>query len=1096
MKSKLWRLWIVLAGLGTIQAQNSGEFVGIVTDTTGAAVAGAKVTATETDTGLSRSVNSGTEGFYTVPSLRPTVYKITVEAPGCRQFTQEGITLEADQKVTVNFKLVVGTVTETIDVNASATEVNTVSGTLSQVVDTARVMELPLNGRNPADLAYTVAGTVTAPLTGADQGSGKTFPEAVTVSGNGTRQNEANFLFDGGNNIDAFSYINAPFPFPDAVQEFSVQTSNFDAEHGMSAGPVISVVTKSGTNKLHGDLFEFVRNGIFDARNFFASTVDPLKRNQFGGTIGGPVVLPHYNGRDKTFFFFGYQGTQIRDVTNGLSAYMPTAANVQGNFSNLLTVNPDNPLGKVITIKNPTSGVVFPGNIIPTSLLNPASLGTLNYLQQGAGSGLVFYGQGLNEAFNETIVRLDHSFSDKDRLMGHYYRNDYYQASQYDPTFAVNYEDGVHFRVQNGLIGETHIFSPTLLNDFRFGYAREVNIRFVPPDAPNVNNFGVNVPQPAQYKAIECVCVSGFFSIGSNDAATYPRQTFTLSDTMRWIKGRNSFAFGFRGDLLRMDEVNDFNEFGSYTFTSYWTGYALSDFMLGDMSTFMLGSGENRNLRDHWLGAFVQDDLRVNRHLTFNFGLRWDPYFPWVDKYGRIDQFRPWDYYAGQVSTRFPNAPPGIFFSGDPGVPKGGVNPVYSNFAPRFGFAYDLSGDSKTVLRGGGGVFYDASQSAFFNSRMVDQAPWSPIESFTDPTAKYNNPLQGAATPLPEPPQFPPPSNLIFPRPVLAISENPNGIYQTPVVYNWNINVERQVAKDWLARVAYVGSHSSHLFISEEENPAVYTPGSTLSTDNRRIFQGFTNISNAIQSGNSEFNSLQLSLEKAFSHGLTLRANYTYSKSLDDLPLAWEAQGPYAGQSWVYPWYYKNADLLDRGPSQFNFKQRFVATFVWHVPFPAHANAILKGAFGGWETSGILTFQSGAPLTPVAGTDRSMTGLGNDRAVISGTAGSAYGTGACNSAPCVNYLNASSFSLPAVGTFGNVSKGLLVGPGLVNLDAGIFRNITIHEKAYVQFRAEFFNITNYAPFNNPNSSVSGGGFGTILSAGSPRIGQLALKFVF
>ena len=1094
MKTKFCLLLLTtLAGSLTIQAQNAGEFVGVVTDASGATVAGAKVTVTETGTDLSRTVNTSSEGFYTVQSLRPTDYKISVEAPGFKRITQQGITLQADQQATVNFKLELGSVTESVQVSASALQVNAVSGTISQVVDTARILELPLNGRNAATLAYTVAGTVQAPTSGADQGSGKTFPEAVTISANGTRQNESNFYFDGGNDIDSFSYINAPLPFPDAVQEFSVQTSNYGAEFGMSAGAVVSVITKSGTNQIHGDAFDFLRNRVINARNYFASSVDPLKRNQYGGTIGAPVVLPHYNGRDKTFFFFGYQGTQLRDVTGGLSAFVPTAANLQGDFSNVLTVNPSNPLGKATIIKDPATGQPFPGNIIPVSRFDPASLGATKYLPVGSGSGVVFYSLPVNESYNEEIVRIDHSFSDKDRLMGHYYANKFYQASTWSPTLAVEYGDGVSFLVQNGLIGETHIFSPNLVNDFRLGFHREANDRFVPPGVPTVKTFGANVYQPTTYNAIETFSVSGFFSIGGGTDAQYPRDTWTLADTLRWTKGRHNIAAGFRGDLLRMDELNLFNEFGVYTFTSFFSNYALSDFLLGRLSSYLQGSGENRNVRNQWIGLFAQDDIRVNRRLTLNLGLRWDPYFPWHDLYGRIDQFRPSGYYAGQVSQTFPNAPPGLYFPGDPGVPANGVNPVYTNFAPRFGFAYDLFGDNKTILRGGGGLFYDSSQSAFFNSRMVDQTPWSPTISLTDPVGPFSNPLQGVTQGIPQPPVFPPPANTAFPRPVLAITEDPYGQYRTPVVYNWNLTVERQVVKDLLARVAYVSSRANHVFIAEELNPAVYTPGSTLGTDARRIFQGFTNISLASQSGLSRFNGLEMSLEKAFSHGLTLRANYTWSKSTDDLPYSWGAQGPMAAQSWTYPWYFHNADLLDRGPSQFDHRQRFVATYVWQIPFPAGANSLLRHTLGGWQVTGLVTLQSGGPLTILAGTDRSQTGLSNDRAVITGAP---YGPGACTRAPCVNDLNVSSFSLPAIGSFGNVGKGLLVGPNFINWDSGFVKVVHAQEHLQLQFRVEFFNILNRANFNNPNSSVNGAGFGNILSAGDPRIGQLAIKAVF
>ena len=299
-------LFTLLLGCPILKAQLTGQIVGSLTDPSGSAVAGAKVTVIESETGLSRSVLSGNEGFYSVPSLRPAGYRITVETPGFRSMSQEGVTLQADQKLTVNFMLELGAVTETVNITAAAAQVDTTTGTIKQVVDSARIVELPLNGRNAATLTLTVPGAYQAPLSGADQGPGKTFPGAVAFSVNGSRQNEVSYLLDGANNMDSYSNVNAPFPFPDALQEFSVQTSNYSAEYGQNAGGVVNVITKSGTNEYHGDAFEFNRNAEFNARNFFASARDPLKRNQFGATFGGPVRLPGYNGRDRTFFFFGY----------------------------------------------------------------------------------------------------------------------------------------------------------------------------------------------------------------------------------------------------------------------------------------------------------------------------------------------------------------------------------------------------------------------------------------------------------------------------------------------------------------------------------------------------------------------------------------------------------------------------------------------------------------------------------------------------------------------------------------------------------------------------------------------------------------------
>ena len=630
-----------------------------------------------------------------------------------------------------------------------------------------------------------------------------------------------------------------------------------------------------------------------------------------------------------------------------------------------------------------------------------------------------------------------------------------------------------------------------MLNDFRLNFHREHNRRFVPPGVPNVNDFGVNIWQPTGYKAIESVGVTGFFTIGSNTGSRWPRSTWSLSDDIRWTKGRHALSFGFRGDLGRMDEEDNlFNEFGTYTFTSDATNYALASFFLGKLRTYRQGAGEAKDVRNQSIGFYVQDDFRASRRLTFNMGLRWEPYFPWRDTFGRVEQFRPQDYYAGKTSQQFTNAPPGLFFSGDPGVPQSGVKPTYMNFAPRFGFAYDLFGNGKTSLRGGSGIFWDTRQSSFFNARFADVTPYSPQLTLTDPPGPFSNPLAGIKSPFPAP--FPPAKDTLFQPPVLVITLDPRGTYNTPSIYNWNLALEHQLGHDWLARVAYVGSRSNHLERSEELNPSVYIPGSKLSTDQRRVFQGYQYISLASQSGVSRYNSLQTTLEKRFAKGFTARANYTWSRSTDTMPVNWGAQGPMDSQSFVYPWYFQNADRMDRGPSDFDAKHRFIGTFVWQLPRWG-GNAMVRQIVGGWEVTGLITMQSGPPLTIVAGKDQSQTNL-RDRAVING---SPYGPGACaGAAPCVDYLNINSFSLPAVGDFGNVGKGLLRGPNLMNVDAGFAKNIAVRERLQVQLRGEFFNLLNRANFNNPNSSVSGAGFGSIRSALDPRIGQLALKVLF
>lgn len=460
-----------------------------------------------------------------------------------------------------------------------------------------------------------------------------------------------------------------------------------------------------------------------------------------------------------------------------------------------------------------------------------------------------------------------------------------------------------------------------------------------------------------------------------------------------------------------------------------------------------------------------------------------NPWFPWHEVRGRVEQFRVPDYFAGNRSQVYSNAPPGAFFRGDPGVPENGVGDNFHDFAPRAGIAYDVFGDGKTSIRGGAGAFYDSRQVGIANNELMDVSPFVPNLLLTPPPGPFSEPLRNFVSPFPAP--FPPPKDAAFPAPVEAVTFDPaHSGFVVPVTYSWNLAVERQVGTDWLARVAYVGSHGSHIGESQQLNPAVYMPGSKLSVDQRRPFQPYGPIWMESQSANSSYNSLQLSFEKRFTRGVTILANYTYAKRIDDLPynggLGTASDTPHA-ISWNIPGYRR----FDRGLSDFNRQNVFVVSYVWDLPVPSTSNK---------EVTGILSAQTGQPLTILAGKDRSDTGLGQDHGEESGPA---LGSGACgNKAPCVDYLNPANFHLPDVGTFGTLGKGTVSGPGVLNWDMGFFKNIPINERWRLQLRGEFFNTLNRVNLGNPTTSVSSGGFGGIRGAGDPRIGQLALKVFF
>lgn len=1085
-----------LLACALVWAQGTGAIVGTVTDPSGGVIPNANVKATNVATALTREAATNSQGYYVIPSLHPATYTLSVTAPGFREYTQRGVVLLADQSATVNVALAVGQQSQTVTVESGGVQVDTTTATLKGVVDQTRMIELPLNGRNAAELSLLVAGAVSAPSAGANQGLTKTPPGAVTISTNGSFSNEVSYMLDGGNNTDSFTQINLPFPFPDALQEFSVLTSNYRAQYGENTGGVVDVITRSGGNAVHGDVFGFVRNAVFNARNFFEANRDQLKRAQAGGTIGGPITIPSlYSGRDRTFFFFGYQETRIRNLTGTSSAFVPTADELNGDFSALLdAANPANPQGKVTRIVDPTTGQPFPGNRIPVSRFDPAALNVVKVLPHPAGTGQVFYNRRIAQDTHELVSRGDHSFRPADQLSFRWYANYFNNAGTLDPANILTYADGSNIPSQNYLLHYTHIFSPALLNNFRFDYARTNAQRTSPPGAPNVRDFGVqNFYQPPT-KSIESISASGFFSFGDvAGGARFVRNDFEWSDDLSWVRGRHNFAFGARIQRSRQDITNVNTQNGSFSFTSDVTNYALASFLLGKMRSFIQGMGQFENSRNTYLGFYAQDTFKALSRLTLDFGVRYEPFLPWHEIFGRTKQFRSDAFYAGRRSQVFANAPPGMFFPGDPGTPPDGTTSDLNNLAPRAGFAWDVLGTGKTGVRGGAGVFYEARQSSFVHQKLASTTPFAPRLTFNDPQGPFSNPYLGITNPFPIP--LPPPHDVAFTAPVEIYSLDPSSKFVSPIAYNWNLTIEQQLAPNWLARAAYVGAHGSHLREGINLNPAFFIAGSRLGTDQRRLlFPGLGSVYLDSQDINSSYHSLQLTLERRLAKGLTLLANYTFSKSLDDLPFPAEVSDNAMTTNSALPWFDPGRHRFDYGRSDTDRAHRFVASYVWQLPALHGAAPLARRLLGDWQVTGILTMQSGGPLTILAGSDRSQTGIGRDRGVITGAA---FGSGACNNrAPCVDYLNAGSFQLPAPGAFGDAGKGSVGGPALFNWDMGFFKNVPFGERWRVQLRGEFFNIFNRVNLGAPVTSVSSAGFGSIRSAGDPRIGQLALKVFF
>ena len=860
-------------------AQGLGSIVGTLTDSTGAAVASAKVTATQTATGLSREAISNADGYFVLSSLSPTDYSLAIEAQGFRSERQV-VTLLADQSLTANFKLQPGATTQTVVVEGYAAQVDTSTSTLGQVVERQRISGLPLNGRNVAQLVLTVPGAVNAPNGGADQGATKTFPSAVTYSANGSRPAQISYQLDGGNYVDEYTNVNQPFPFPDALEEFSVQTSNYTAQYGQNAGAVVNVITKSGTNSFHGDAFWFVRNPAFNAQNFFATptTHDQIKRNQFGGTMGGPVI------REKIFFFGGYQRTAFRNVVLGSSKVVG-----QSDITNFLAA----PSASCPTCGGPSgvAGAIDPS--IATMLgINPTTGTYLGSSAKFSLDGPTPSGSNPTAAFTKPDIenydsgmgRLDYSVTHNDRVTARYEYDRFTKAPVFNPLSLVAYTDATFSIVaQNALLHETHIFSPTLVNDARFSYSREVSHRGPGSNAVSVAAFGVPLPFQPKPGAIQGIGVAGGFTLGDNPTGLFTRNNFTWSDDVSWLKENHDLHIGGAIERAQVDLNNQFNQPGIFGFGTQddylFPGKKFSTYQLflagilsdgsgaGNGYALQQGAGEFKNNRDTFLGIYIQDNYHVTRRLMINLGLRYEPALAWRDTGDRWAQVNLAGMAANTVSRVYPNAPPGIFFSSannipsDPGMPKNALNASLKGFAPRVGFAYDLQGNGKTSVRGGAGIFYDSRVMGMLSNRFVDEWPFSPqfilstagnsapsaastAGSFSDPlctqagtqVALKCNGVQASSyptfpSPFPAPTTFPynPPFNEI------AVTYDPSGTYHVPTEYEWNLTVERQLAAQMVGRFTYVGSHSINILETQD-----YNPGATNTTG--KASTGSTNL--------------------------------------------------------------------------------------------------------------------------------------------------------------------------------------------------------------------------------------------------------------
>jgi hypothetical protein len=1109
-----WLVCLLLSSAALAQV-TSATLNGVVTDPGGSAIPGAKLVINNVDTNAKQAAVSGDTGLYSVSQLLPGRYTVTVVKDGFSKSVQTGIVLTVGEVATLNIALQLGDVKEEVTVTANAELINVTTAELSSVVNQESVQELPLNGRDPSSLVLLTTGTTSlVSSTGSAVGGGwlqstNAMPDESGASSGGGRQGSTYYILDGSPNMDTYMGLAAPFPNADATQEFRVITENFDAQYGFSPSAVVTIQTKSGANATHGGLFEFVRNNDLNAANFFSHAVDPLKRNQFGGFVGGPIR------KDKLFFFANYQATRMSTAATSNTTYTPTQAMLNGDFS---AVNVTLPAPFVNNVMDPATWKTLVTNANAPGYAAYTLATTALPLGSEAGTGkMMFVGPSQKSSYDEGTARLDYTINDKQRV---FLRNftQYYNAKggSLKGNIANDaYVDASPAEYYNVALDHSWMINNSTVNNFSLYYSQ----------------MDISDTAQALDKSGDAVCWSRYIAVsemsghcdleglyvyggpGGTFASSWGyymgerRSTWGLSDQFTKTIGRHTLAAGIDAHKQFAQENTDYPVAPIIYFNGTITGFGWADFLLGYASNFQQGAGEIASVKGWQMGLYGQEQFKLKPNLTLTAGVRWDPNLPPAMTGGRGAAF-----HEGQQSTMYPNAPKGVVFPGDKGVSDGLMPNSYGYFQPRVGLSWQPSFATHTAVRAGFGLFTGPFPYSYYN-HSADIAPFSPTFNFASSTTLYPsyiplaNPYQNLSGGNP----FPPFASLTTKPSTSSTFQTPMSLgaifsnnFRNSMTESWSLSIEQQLSQTVALHLAYVGSESYHQPIVVDQNPGCvpgYVSGCTVDSNVRIIEPDLIGQILTVESaGNASYHSLQTSVDKRVSHGLQVHSNFTWSKVMD---LASEGDPSQGGS---FPGIGNPYDLkANRSISDLNRPLISTTNFTYTSPSLQGHSSLVRNVLGDWGLSSIYTLQSGRPFGVSASNSANNSGSLQDHDRADRVTGTATNVRHGSRTQWLNsYINMDAFTDNAAGSFGHTARNLFKAPYLNTADTSISKNWKYGDRYGLQFRWEMFNTFNHTSFDVPASSgptssdISVGSSSEITKVGpvAPRVMQGALKLTF